>query len=69
MEAESKCEAKEESQCEAEEAECEVQEAIKEEGHEEEDSGLKTRKEVRRMYFESTLVECDVRYNLHIYSN
>ena len=47
--------------CEVKEAQCEAQKAIKEEDHAEEVSKLKTRKEVTRMYFESTLVGCDVR--------
>ena len=68
MEAESKPEVKEASQCEIKEAQCEVkeaqceaQEAIKEEDHEEEVNKLITRKEVKRMFFELILVGCDVR--------
>ena len=60
-EAESKSETEEESQCEAEEADCEAQEAIEEEGCEKKVSRLKTRKEVRMLYSESILVGCDVR--------
>ena len=61
MEAESKPEVKEERQCEVKEAQCEAQEAIKEEDHKEEVNKLKTRNEVKRMFFESILVGCDVR--------
>ena len=60
-EAESKSETEEESQCEAEEAGCETQEAIEEEGCEKKVSRLKTRKEVRMLYSESILVGCDVK--------
>ena len=49
MEAESKSEVKEANQCEVKEAQCEAQEATKEEDHEEEVSKLKTRKEVKRV--------------------
>ena len=54
-------ETEDESQCEAEEAGCEAQEAIEEEGCEKKVSRLKTRKEVRMMYSESILVGCNVR--------
>ena len=49
------------SQCEVKEERCKAQKAIKDEDHEEEVSKLKTRKEVKRMYFEPILVVCDVR--------
>ena len=39
------------SQCEVKEEQCEAQTAIKEEDYDEEISKLKTRKEVKRMYF------------------
>ena len=55
-EAESKSETEEESQCEAEEADCEAQESIKEKGCEKKVSRLKTRKEVRRVYSESIII-------------